>query len=102
MEEGNYARCRGKNNGGTKKAHYHKLLSHLIKQAGCRQERTPEMVKSKIQGIEKKFYKTQDFIQNTGQGILKDYGKESLKDVVIKQFKYYYDLERIFSDRAKA
>mgnify|MGYP005861582479 CR=1 FL=1 len=56
LEEGNYSRFRGKDNGGKRKLAYGLQLSQKFSSAGCRVARSAEAVVKQIQEIEKYVY----------------------------------------------
>ena len=102
LTEGNYNRCRGKNNNGTSKVKYCQEISRRIEQAECRVKRSAEQVQQKISHLETKFTEAHDWASNTGQGVLERDGQASFDDAVRQRCPYYFELLPIMGDRGKA
>ena len=102
-QEGNYSRFRGDNkNSGKRKLAHGLQVSNMIKDSGCRMERTAEAVVSKIREIETKFIKAHDWVNNTGQGVKENEGVHSFEGAVRKRCPWYFELEPIMAERSKA
>ena len=101
LTEGNYARFRG-NNDGTRKQAIGKELSLLFKDKGIKVERSPQAVVKKIQSMESQFSVAHDWVNNTGQGVKESDGDAKFEECVRKRCKWYFELEPIMADRAKA
>ena len=82
------------------KVHYENKLAHDIAEAGIKKKRTGKDVKNFIQRKIEAWKKTDEWANNTGQG-LKDAGEhKQFKDAVLKKCPHYYDMEHILSARA--
>jgi hypothetical protein len=82
---------------GNKKNHVWQMLSDLIKRNGILVERTPHHVGMKINKMEAEYRKTNDWINQTGQGIIDEGG--NITDAINKRCSYFYLLEPIMVDR---
>ena len=102
VKEGNYIAFRGKDNKGTRKQDYAKHISSLIKDAGCRVDRTPAAVLSKINGYQDSFRRANDWANNTGQGVLETDGRSSFEEAIKKRCPFYFLLEPVMKDRASS
>ena len=56
----------------------------------------------RINIFESKWRETHYWAGQTGQGVLESEGKLSLDHAINKRFKYYFDLEPVFTDRASS
>jgi len=83
--------------GGNKKSSVWQYLSDEIKKQGIIVERSPHHVGMKINKMEGEFWKTYDWVKQTGQGILDEGG--DITDIVLKKCPYYYVLEAVMADR---
>lgn len=100
--EGNYTKFRGSDNGGKTKISFCQDIANMLQRRGARAQRTPKQVLDKIVSIEKRFRETYDFeYTDTGQG-LKRKGDGTFEEVMLKKFRYYFDLTPIMADRASA
>ena len=102
MEESNYSKFRGHKNNGTRKTRYGQIISDMMRQAGCRVERSAEAVVKKIQEIESKFCAAHDWANNTGQGVKETDGNATFEELVMRRCKWYFDLLPVMGDRSKA
>jgi hypothetical protein len=75
-----------------------KVLSHKIKAAGITVDRNPKSVGAKLQRMEAEYKCANDFVMNTGQGLLEE-GKD-ITQYVKKLCPYYYVLHPVMADRA--
>lgn len=100
--EGNYGKFRGHDNHGKRKLAFGLQIAKKIKDAGCRVARSGEAVVKKIQEIEGKFIKAHDWVNNTGQGVREQDGMATFEECVRQRCKWYFELEPIMGDRAKA
>jgi hypothetical protein len=91
----------GKDDGGktsgNKKNMVWQMLSEEIKKKGIIVERTAHHVGMKINKMEAEYRKTNDWINQTGQGIIDEGG--DITDIVNKRCSYFYLLEPIMADR---
>jgi hypothetical protein len=92
--------CGGKDEngktGGNKKSSVWQYLSDEIKKQGIIVERSPHHVGMKINKMEGEFWKTYNWVKQTGQGIL-DEGRD-ITDIVLKKCPYYYVLEAVMAE----
>ena len=75
-----------------------KVLSKKIKDAGVKVDRNPKSVGAKLQRMEAEYKRANDFVMNTGQGLLEE-GKD-ITQYVKKLCPFYYELHPIMADRA--
>ena len=101
IEPGNYAKYRAPPNGQTKIG-ICEAISSKIRAAGILKDRPPASVKGKIENIEGLWRQTHDFAVHTGAGIKVKDGVKAFEDACTNRFKYYFDLEEVFCDRASA
>jgi len=96
---GNYDIYRGKGETGFTKKHHCQVISAKINNLTL-SERTWESVQTMIAACEESWRNCNDWINNTGQGVLEDEGKESFDSCVATRCPFYYDWEPIMIDRA--
>ncbi len=91
----------GKDDGGktsgNKKNMVWQMLSEEIKKKGIIVEQTAHHVGMKINKMEAEYRKTNDWINQTGQGIIDEGG--DITNIVNKRCSYFYLLEPIMADR---
>ncbi len=75
-----------------------KVLSKKIKEAGITVDGNPKSVGAKLQRMEAEYKRANDFVVNTGQGLLEE-GKD-ITQYVKKLCPFYYELHPIMADRA--
>jgi hypothetical protein len=75
-----------------------KKISEQI-QSSVGVERSADSVRSKIDDLVAKFKITNDWINNTGQGVLETEGEATFREIVESKFKYYYHLEPVLLQR---
>jgi len=107
MEEGNYSKYRGGNkNNGKRKIGFCQHLSRAIAEAGVVCVRTPQQVQAKISYIESSFRSAHEFANTTtGIGIMErdeENGTKTFRELMMRKFRYYYDLLEVMGDRASA
>ncbi|POV97236.1 hypothetical protein PSTT_15207 [Puccinia striiformis] len=104
QEPGHFKKWRGKKGSGVSKE---VLANEIVQELADKgiHHRIPRDIRTKITELQNSFTSTCDWIRNTGQGLLaKDAanGTTNIRDIVIKQFKYYYDLEEVMGERDNA
>ncbi|XP_055341993.1 uncharacterized protein LOC129590673 isoform X3 [Paramacrobiotus metropolitanus] len=94
-----------KTSGETKIAVARAISLHIS--TACKKERIDgQKLKLKIQWFEQRYKAANDWLNNTGAGIEPDLDRagrlqsNKIKDVLIKMFPYFYDLDPVFSLRA--
>ena len=98
-KEDNCIKCKGEDNGGHAKKH-----CCLIMASKCTQltlcERTHKTVLTKVSAMEDQWRNTHDWVNNTGQGVLRDDGKEVVDNLAAMRCFFCCDSEPIMIDRA--
>ncbi|POV96509.1 hypothetical protein PSTT_15608 [Puccinia striiformis] len=101
---GHFKQWRGKKGTGVSKE---VLANEIVQELADKgiHHRIPRDIRTKITELQASFTSTCDWIRNTGQGLLaKDAanGTNNIRDIVIKRFKYYYDLEEVMGEQDNA
>jgi len=96
---GNYEVYRGKGENGFTKKYYCMTISAKMNNLTL-SERTWESIQTMIASREESWRTCNDWMNNTGVGVLRDEGKESFDSCVTTRCPFYYDWEPIMIDRA--
>ena len=97
--EGNYTQIAGNSDGDTKVAVVKEIVK-LFEEARIVKERKPVDILQKVTSFRSKYNIAYEWTQNTGAGVDKD--SILFSEMCIKKFKYWNELEPIFSDRASS
>jgi hypothetical protein len=101
LEEGNYARFRGKNNNGVTKLQIASMLADKMKNETTSSDRNSKQVLDRIKRLEDSFRSAHEFANSvTGAGIQERQGEQTFKDVVRKKCSYYYEMVDVMADRS--
>jgi len=87
----------GGNDGLTKSAIYLEISLFIKSRNGV--HRPPRGVENKVNALMASYKKTKDWINNTGQGVLLEDGEVSFRELVMKKFPYFYDLDPVLCQR---
>jgi len=98
---GNYPLYRGKNNDGQSKKNFCLQICAMINNLTL-SVRSPDAVMTMIANLENTWRSCNDWINNTGQGVLNDplQGQAPFDKAVRKRCFFYYDWEEFMIDRA--
>jgi hypothetical protein len=102
MEEGNYSRYCGKNNGGVTKKQFAAKLAEKIS-TETNSNRDAKSVVNKIRHIEDSWRRAHIYATSeTGAGVQELQGEATFQDCVKERCPYYYDLLEVMQDRASS
>ena len=87
----------GGSDGLTKAAIYLEISQFIKTKNGV--HRPARGVENKVNALMASYKKTNDWINNTGQGVLMEDGEVSFRELVMKKFPYFYDLDPVLCQR---
>lgn len=99
---GNYRLWRGDTVTGLTKTVRSKIYSQRIKERGILKEREPDAIRAFISRMEGSWRETNDWANNTGDGVLESQGKVTFDQILVKKCPWYFDIYDVMVDCASS